>query len=104
MSSESKVLPFIRDNLDSILALAGATFSLILIAYLQIHIGRLIYTVSGIFCFLACVTYLVLKHRHKLSPISSILDLQASPSILLLSDIVFFALFYLQLVVFRFQT
>ncbi len=93
MSSESKVLPFIRDNLDSILALAGAIFSLILIAYLQIHIGRLIYMVSGIFCFLACVTYLVLKHRHKLSPISSILDLQASPSILLLSDIVFFALF-----------
>ena len=103
MSSKSKVLPLIRDNLDSILALAGAIFSLILIAYLHIHIGRLTYTVSGIFCFLACVTYLVLKHRHKLSPISSALDLQASPSILLLSDIVFFALFIYSLWSFAFR-
>lgn len=37
--------------------------------------------------------YLVLNYRHKLSPISSILDLQATPSILLLLDIVFFVLF-----------
>jgi len=93
VSSESKVLPFIRDNLDSTLALVGATFSLILVAYFQIQIGHPAYTASGLFCFLACVAYLALKHRHKLLPISTTLDLQASPSILLLLDIAFFALF-----------
>jgi len=103
VSSESKALPFIRDNLDSILALAGAIFSLILIVYLQIHFGRPIYVITGILVFLACMTYLVLKHRHKLSPISSILDLQAKPSILLLSDIVFFVLFIYSLWSFAFR-
>ncbi|MBA7477107.1 hypothetical protein ES707_12505 [subsurface metagenome] len=103
VSPASKVLSFVRDNLDGILALAGAVFSLVLVAYLQIHIGHLAYTVSGIFCFLACVTYLVLKYRHKLASISSILDLQASPSILLLSDIVFFALLIYSLWSFAFR-
>ncbi len=35
----------------------------------------------------------ILKYRHKLLPISSILDFQATPSILLLADILFFVLF-----------
>ena len=93
MDSGSKVLPFIRDNLDSIIALVGAIFSLILITYLQLYIGLSIFTVTAVLVFLACATYLVLKQRRKLLDIPSILDFQATPSILLLADIVFFVLF-----------
>ena len=93
MNSGSKALPFIRDNLDSLLALIGAIFSLFLIAYLQIQIGSPAYTITAVLAFLACAAYLVLKQRRKLRGMSSILDFQAAPSILLLLDIVFFALF-----------
>ncbi|GAI54211.1 unnamed protein product, partial [marine sediment metagenome] len=53
MSSESKALSLVRDNLDGFLALAGAIFSLVLIAYLQIRVGHLAYTATGILCFVA---------------------------------------------------
>ena len=84
---------FSKTDLDTILALAGAILSLALIAYLQIHTGQLIYVITGILSFLACVTYLVLKWRQKLSDASSIADLQAKPLVLSLLDIAFFALF-----------
>ncbi len=104
MNSRSKVLPFIRDNLDSTLASIGAIFSLVLIAYLQIQIGHLTYTLAAILAFVACAAYLVLKQRRRLLDIPSILDFQATPSILLLLDIVFFALFTYSLWSFAFRT
>jgi len=103
VNSRSKVLPFIRDNLDSVLALIGAIFSLVLIAYLQIHIGSPTYTITAILAFVACATYLVLKQRRRLSDIPSILNFEATPSILLLLDIVFFALFTYSLWSFTFR-
>ncbi len=84
---------FNKTDLDTILALAGAILSLALIAYLRIHVGQLIYVITGIISFLACVTYLVLKWRQKLPDASSIADLQAKPLVLSLLDIAFFALF-----------
>ena len=104
VNSRSKVLPFIRDNLDSVLALIGAIFSLVLLAYLQIQIGNPTYTLTAILAFVACVVYLVLKQRRRLLDIPSILDFQATPSILLLLDIVFFALFTYSLWSFAFRT
>jgi len=103
MSSESKVLSLIRDNLDGILALGGAIFSLVLVAYLHTHVGHLAYTATGIFCFVACVSYLVLRYRQKLLPVSSILDLRTSASVLLLFDLAFFVLFIYSLWSFAFR-
>jgi hypothetical protein len=103
MNSENKALSFARDNLDSILALVGAILSLVLIIYLQTHIGRFIYIITAILCFLACLTYLALRYRHRLSPISSLLDLKAATSVLLLLDIAFFALFIFSLWSFAFR-
>ncbi len=103
VNSRSRALPFIRNNFDSILASIGAVFSLVLIAYLQIKIDNPTYTITGILALLACVTYLALKQRQKLSDIPSILSFEAAPSILLLFDIIFFALFIYSLWSFAFR-
>ena len=54
MNSVSQVLPFIRNNLDGILALIGAIFSIVLIAYLQVYVGQPAYTVAAALAFVAC--------------------------------------------------
>ena len=94
---------FSRDNIDGILALAGAVCALMLIAFLQIRIGNPAYTITAVLAFLACAAYLFLKWRQKLLDFSSILNVEAKPSILLLADIVFFALFTYNLWVFAFR-
>lgn len=93
MVNNNKVLRFIATNLDSILASVGAIFALVLTVWLQINIGRPIVIATGALSFLACITYLVLKYRQKLAPISSILELPAKPYISLLTDTLFFAFF-----------
>jgi hypothetical protein len=67
-------------NVGSILALAGAILSLSLNAYLEIHVGQLIYAITGILSILACVAYLALKWWQKLSDISSITNYFVSNS------------------------
>lgn len=93
VNSGSKVLTFNRNNLDSILALIGAILAIALIAYLQIRTGNPAYTITAVLTFIACVAYLVLKWRRRLFNIPSILNFEAKPSILLLADIAFFAIF-----------
>jgi len=98
-----EVFPFSRDNIDSILALVGAVCALMLIAFLQIRIGNPAYTITAVLAFLACAAYLLLKWRQKLLGFSSILNIEAKPSILLLADIVFFVLFTYNLWAFAFR-
>jgi len=104
VNSVSQVLPFIRNNLDGILALIGAIFSIVLIAYLQVYVWQPAYTVAAALAFVACVAYLVLRQRRKLLDISSILNVEASPPVLQLLDIIFFALFIYSLWSFAFRS
>ena len=90
---DKKIFRFIGDNLDTILASAGAVFGLILTVYLQTKMGRVVFTITGVLSFLACIAYLILKHRQKLANITFARDIETKPSILLLVDTLFFALF-----------
>jgi hypothetical protein len=103
VNSLSKVLTSVRDNLDSLLASIGAVLSLILIFYIQTRIGQPVYTLTAVLAFVACVAYLALKWRWKLSDIPSFLDIEATSSWLLLLDIIFFALFIYSLWSFAFR-
>lgn len=53
-------------NLDKYLAALGIIFSIILIVHLNIHIGRIIYVLTGFFILISCTTWLIIRKNTSL--------------------------------------
>lgn len=77
------------DNLDITLAVVGCGLSIPLTVYLGVTIQRPIYTTVGVVSFLACLAYLVMRHK-SLPPLQ--IQVDATQRTYLLLNILFFCL------------
>ena len=83
---------YLLDELDKILALVGAIFSLILTIWIILVIGQLIYIMVGILCFLVCTGYLIIRRFFYPSLIPSLEKLRGSNRFYITLNIFFFLL------------
>ena len=51
-------------DLDKTLAVAGVTFSIILIVYLSREIGRVVYMLTGVLALISCLLWLAIRKSH----------------------------------------
>ena len=77
------------DSLDVTLAALGAVLAIPLTIYLHIVMHSPVYTTAGIIFFLASLAYLLMRRR---SPASIRAQVEATPHMYLLTNILFFAL------------
>jgi hypothetical protein len=77
------------DNLDVTLAALGCVLAIPVTLYLHLVISNRVYTPVGIIVFLACLAYLLLRRR---SPASARAQVEATPRMYLLLNILFFCL------------
>jgi len=77
------------DDVDMSLAALGAILAILLTVYLDVVMRSSIYTAVGVTLFLACVSYLLLRRKR---PVFIGAQVEATPRIYLLTNILFFAL------------
>ena len=83
---------YLLDELDKILALVGIIFSLILIFWIKLGIGHPILVLVGVFCFIFCIGYLIIRNFFYTSLIPSLEDLKCSTRVYITLNILFFLL------------
>lgn len=83
---------YLLDELDKTLALVGSIFSLILIIWIKLVIGRPTYVMVGILCFIVCTGYLIIRRFFYPSSIPSLEELRCSTRLYITLNILFFLL------------
>jgi hypothetical protein len=77
------------NNLDITLAALGCILAVLITLYIHIVMRSPIYTTVGVIAFLACLAYLLLRRR---SPAFALAQVEATPRMYLLLNILFFCL------------
>jgi len=96
--NQSKSKLRISQNVDKYIAILGALFSAILILYLLITIGRLIYLLTGVLSFISCTIWLLIREKASLK-----FDSSQSNSIILVLFSIFFFLFAFSILSIQFR-
>ncbi len=84
---------YLFDELDKTLASVGVIFSVILIIVMKFVIGRPIYVLIGILCFIVCTGYLIIRRFLDQSLIPSLEELRCSTRFYITLNILFFLIF-----------
>lgn len=83
---------YVLDELDKILALVGAIFSLALTIWIKLVIDHPIYVMVGILCFIVCTGYLIIRRFSHPSLVPSLNKLRCSNRFYITLNILFFLL------------
>ena len=83
---------YLLDELDTTLALVGVIISLVLTIWLKLVIDHPIFTTIGIFCFIPCTGYLIIRRTFYPCLIPSLEELRCSHLFYITLNILFFLL------------
>lgn len=84
---------YLLDEIDKTLAFLGLILALVLTICLVLTMGRLIYITAGVFSFLACAGYLIIKKSLASSTLPSLALAEASSRVYLATNTLFFLFF-----------
>ncbi|MBP1910659.1 hypothetical protein [Methanolobus bombayensis] len=68
----NKEIKIIQEQTDKLVAFFGLICSIVLIIYTSLVIGRIVYIIVGVFTFISCITWLIIRKNASLKVIKSL--------------------------------